>query len=94
MTPEGKVKEQVKRVFKDYGFWFFMPVAGPFGRSGVPDFIACKDGRFVAVEAKAGKGKTTALQDATIGEIVGHGGVVWVVNEKNIGEFRQWAATF
>jgi hypothetical protein len=30
-----------------------MPVAGPFAVHGIPDFICCWEGAFLAIEAKA-----------------------------------------
>jgi ABC-type lipoprotein export system ATPase subunit len=39
---------------------------------------------FLAIEAKAGKGKTTALQDAHIERIQKAGGTAVIINEQNI----------
>lgn len=41
-TPEGKVKRDVKFWLKENGVWYFMPVAGPYTKHGIPDFICCK----------------------------------------------------
>jgi ABC-type lipoprotein export system ATPase subunit len=43
-------------------------------------------GHFLAIEAKAGKGKTTALQDAHLERIKTAGGTAVVINEQNIKE--------
>lgn len=53
LTPEGKVKLAVKAVLKELGAWWYMPVQNGMGVVGVPDFIACLTGRFVAIETKA-----------------------------------------
>lgn len=37
MTPEAKVKAKVVKVLKEFGVYYFYPVTGGFGRSGVPD---------------------------------------------------------
>jgi hypothetical protein len=87
-TPEGRVKAAVKKVLADSNAYFFMPFGAGMGRSGIPDIIACKNGRFVGIECKAGKGKTTALQDRELGSITAHGGVAMVVNETNINELK------
>ena len=68
-TPEGKVKNEIKKVLTKRGVWFFMPVAGPFGRHGIPDFICCYKGNFLAIEAKAPKGQPTELQLETLSQI-------------------------
>lgn len=45
-------------------------------------------GHFFAIECKAGKGTTTALQDKNIKDIEKAGGRVIVVNENNLEEVR------
>lgn len=83
-TPEGKVKDKVVKILKQYGVYYFFPVTGGFGMSGIPDIICCHNGRFIAIECKAGKNKTTALQDAHIARIRAAGGVAVVINEENV----------
>jgi Holliday junction resolvase len=83
MTPEGRVKEQVKKVLKTHGIWYFMPAANGYGKVGVPDFICCWRGRFLAIETKA-PGKrdaTTANQKVQIGEIQKSEGWALVVDD-------------
>jgi Holliday junction resolvase len=63
-------------------------MTGGYGRSGVPDIVGCYKGHFFAIECKAGKGTTTALQDKNIKEIEKAGGRVIVVNENNLEEVR------
>ena len=89
-TPEAKVKAQVVKILKSTGAWHCFPVASGYGRSGIPDIIACIEGKFVAVECKVGKGKTTALQDRELVNIWKAGGATWVVNEEKIEEFRAY----
>ena len=86
MTPEAKVKKKVKQILDSFGCYHFYAFTGGYGRSGVPDIIACYKGRFIAVECKAGKGKTTALQDLNITQIRENQGLALVVNEGNISE--------
>lgn len=52
---------------------------GMYGTAGIPDIIACIDGRFYAFEVKTPEGKTTKLQDATIRKILACGGTASVV---------------
>ena len=84
MTPEKKVKAEVVKVLKSFGAYYFYPVTGGYGASGVPDIVGCYKGNFFAVECKAGKGKTTALQEKNITQIKATGGLAIVVNEDNI----------
>lgn len=60
MTPEGKVKEVVKKRLKDAGIWYYMPVQNGMGVVGIPDFICCAGGLFLAIETKA-PGKASNL---------------------------------
>lgn len=83
MTPEGKVKAAVKKYLRERGVWFCMPMGTGFGSSGVPDFLCCKDGRFIAIETKApGKRRnTTDLQKAQIEGIKTCGGAAIVIDD-------------
>lgn len=81
MTPEGKVKVKIKRLLFRYNAYFFMPATGGYGRSGVPDFVGCVNGKFFAIETKAADNKPTALQQEELDSIRQHKGVAFVVNE-------------
>lgn len=83
-TPEKKVKQRVVAQLKAMGAYYFYPVSGGFGTSGIPDVICCYQGRFIGIECKAGKGKTTALQDKNLAAISAAGGLAMVVNEENV----------
>lgn len=84
MTPEGKVKKKVQQILKDRGAYYFSPVTGGFGRSGVPDIVVCFHGRFVGIECKAGNNQPTALQLKNLDDIEKAGGVALVINEANV----------
>ena len=60
MTPEAKVKEKIKKILKSYSVWYAMPHGAGYGDAGVPDFLCCYQGKFLAIEAKAGRGKAKA----------------------------------
>ena len=69
MTPEGKVKETVKALLKQYGAWYFLPVSNGFGVHGIPDFVGCYKGRFFGIETKTKGKKATPLQLIQKGKI-------------------------
>lgn len=83
-TPESKVKAKIKAILKEHGVYYAMPIGTGYGNAGVPDFLCCVNGRFVAIEAKANGGKTTALQDKNIRDIQAAGGITCVLNEDNV----------
>ena len=84
VTPESKVKAQVVKLLKAHEAYYFFPATHGMGRSGVPDVVCCVKGKFVAVECKAGKNTTTALQDREIKAIQTARGVAVVINETNL----------
>lgn len=84
-TPESKVKKQVVAVLKEYGAYYFYPVTGGYGRSGVPDIVACWKGRFIGIECKANGGVPTQLQMKNLMQISEQGGIALLVDETGIG---------
>jgi Holliday junction resolvase len=84
MTPEAKVKNKVKKILDSLGCYHFSPQTGGYGKSGIPDIIACYKGRFIAIECKAGKGQVTALQKYNIDQIKANQGLAIIINEGNI----------
>jgi hypothetical protein len=88
-TPEVKVKKKVVALLKGAGAYYFYPVTGGYGGSGVPDIIGCYHGEFFGIECKAGKNKPTPLQAKNLAAIAAMGGVSLVVNEDNIDDVRR-----
>lgn len=89
MTPEAKVKKQVRSILDDLQIYYFFPAANGYGRAGIPDVIGCVLGRFIAIECKAGKNTTTALQDREIESIQKAGGYAFVANEHNLDQLQE-----
>jgi hypothetical protein len=83
-TPEAKVKRKVVAHLKLLGAYYFYPVTGGYGHSGVPDIVGCYRGRFFGFECKAGRNKPTPLQLANLTQIGEVGGIALVVNESNV----------
>jgi Holliday junction resolvase len=83
-TPEKAVKDKVVAVLKQRGVYYFFPATFGMGRSGVPDIICCSNGRFLAIECKAGKNTPTPLQIREMAAISEAGGIAIVVNEGNL----------
>ena len=88
-TPEALVKKRIRKVLETSGAYFAMPIGTGYGNSGVPDFLVCHQGSFIAVEAKAGKGRTTALQESHLSKIRAAGGTALVINETNINQLEE-----
>ena len=90
MTPEGKVKDKVKKVLKELKAYYVMPATGGYGSSGAPDFIVCYDGGFFGIECKANGNTPTALQMKHLTEIRDVGGKSIVIDENNIDTLRDF----
>ena len=74
-----KVSELVKRI-SDYlktvpSLFFWKEHGGMYGTAGIPDIIACMNGRFYAFEVKQPGGRLTRLQEVTLEKIRAAGGV-------------------
>jgi len=82
-TPEAKVKAKVTQQLRELGAYYFFPVTGGYGKSGVPDIIGCYGSLFFGIECKAGNNKPTVLQQKNLNEIENNGGVALVINENN-----------
>ena len=88
MTPEAKVKKVVVNPLRNLGAYYFYPVTGGYGRSGVPDIVGCYQGKFFGIECKAGKNTPTPLQQINLDDIEKQNGIALVVNEKNMHSVR------
>lgn len=89
MTPEAKVKKVVVQQLKALGAYYFYPVTGGYGGSGVPDIVGCINGIFFGIECKAGRNKPTPLQLKNLKDIETAGGIALVVNEENMRDIAQ-----
>jgi Holliday junction resolvase len=78
MTPEGKVKKEIRAVLDAAGCWHFSPQMNGYGRAGIPDIIACLNGQLLAIEVKSDVGKLTPHQEREIEAIQRAGGVAFV----------------
>lgn len=90
MTPEGRVKEDLKAYLKSLGdsCWYYMPVPMGYGKRGVPDFIICYKGHFLAPETKAGKETSKPWQDEQQQQIRAAGGKSLRVTDIEV--VRKW----
>jgi len=83
MTPEGIVKNKVKKVLKDFGAYYEMHVPYGYGSASL-DFVCCYKGWFIAIETKAPGKKPTKRQAVTIKQILDADGIAIVIDGTNI----------
>ena len=60
---------------------------GMYGTAGIPDVIACIEGRFVALEVKTPEGTLSKLQEVTLDRIRAAKGCAFKVS--SVAEVRQ-----
>lgn len=96
MTPEGRVKKEVRAYLISLGCrpaggkkpegevtgWFYFPVQNGMGVVGIPDIVGCYKGQFFAIETKAPgkKANVSRNQALRIAEIQEAGGLVLVAD--------------
>ena len=83
-SSEKDVKEKIKEILKEKNIWYFMPSMNGYGRQGIPDFIGCVKGKFIAIEAKFNGNKTTLHQDRELFAIAAHEGKAFIIDEFSI----------
>ena len=69
--------------------WHFKHWAGEFSKCGIPDILCCINGRFVAIEVKAAKGKPSPLQVRCLNKITCAGGYAVVVYPEQFDELKE-----
>ena len=79
---EKTIENSIKKYLKDNNIYYFKVHGGYYGVSGIPDIIVCYKGRFVALEIKNEKGKTSKMQDMHIENIRKSGGIAFVVRSR------------
>jgi hypothetical protein len=91
MTPEGKVKEKVKKLLTLYpNLYRFMPVQAGFGTPSL-DILGCHWGRFFAVETKRSGKALTPMQEKTRDQMRAAGGMVFeVIGDDGLEELAHW----
>lgn len=77
-TKEKQIENQIKKWLEQQGYWWMKVHGDLFQKAGVPDILACINGRFVGIEVKRPGGKVSALQEYNIEQIRASGGVAFV----------------
>lgn len=70
---------KLRKYLESRGHWVVKYFANGYTKSGIPDLLACVNGRFVAIEVKGDGGYLSPLQYHTLCQIINSGGVTMVV---------------
>jgi len=91
---EGDVKKQVKRLLDKHNWFWFMPPANGYGRTGIADILAIRGGVFLAIETKFGKNKPTPMQIGFLQSIMTEQGYGFVVCDRRVAWLKSWLEAF
>lgn len=83
---ENKIKAFLKTMPNT---WYFKHWAGAYSQVGIPDIIACINGRFLGIEVKCENGKAAELQKRNIKLINEAKGIGLILYPKDFDEFKQ-----
>lgn len=76
---EKDIQKKIMQYLKTVDGYFFKIAQGPYSMIGIADIIGVYEGRFIALEVKAEKGKLTVLQDRFLRKVRSCRGVADVV---------------
>lgn len=76
---EGKLTRNIKEYLKERGAYAENIWGGGFQASGIPDILACYNGRFLGLEVKLDYNSPSPIQKAKLAMINKAGGVGQVV---------------
>ena len=89
-TPEGRVKNKIKKILKAHDVWYYMPVPGGYG-APILDFICSHHGVTFGIEAKAPGKQPTARQNATMRDMDIHNIQCFVIDgEEGYERLEDW----
>lgn len=94
MKKESDVKKVVRQHFDKHGWYWWMPPANGYGKAGIADFNALKNGVFIAVETKFGTNVPTPRQKAFLQSVWAEKGFGFVVDESNLEWLDAWLGAF
>ena len=94
LNNEGDVKRQVKKLLDKHKWFWWMPPANGFGRTGISDFNVFRSGIFMAIETKFGKNEVTPMQKGFLESIRSEQGFAFRVDETNLEWLKVWLECF
>lgn len=91
---ERDVKRAVKKLLDEHNYFWWMPAANGYGKSGIADIHAIKNGIFCVIETKFGGNKPTKLQEGFLQSIHAETGYAFVVDENRVEWLEAWLSAF
>lgn len=88
MAQEKTFENKIKKFIDKQGGYEVKFFANAFTKTGVPDVLACVNGKFIGIEVKASNGKPSALQIHNLKEIDSAGGYAILLYPENYSTFK------
>lgn len=89
MAAEKNFENKIKGFLKDHGCWFLKYWGGAaYTKSGIPDILACCNGKFLGIEVKAKNGKPSELQLYNLKKIDEAGGFAILLYPDDFETFK------
>lgn len=89
MAEEKRFENKIKTFLETLdNCFYYKHHASRYGKAGIPDIIACINGRFVGIEVKASKGKPSPLQVRNVNLITCAGGYATIVYPDQFEELK------
>lgn len=91
MAAEKNFENKIKEYFKEIGAFYIKYWAGSvYTKEGIPDILACIDGKFYGIEVKAKTGKPTLLQIINLRKIRAAGGIGILLYPDEFDYFKEF----
>ena len=88
MAAEKNFEKRIKKYLKDNNCWYCKNFANAYTKSGIPDILACVNGKFIAIEVKAQNGRATELQLRNQKQIQDAGGIAYILFPSQFEKFK------
>lgn len=88
MAQEKQFENKIKKYLKEHGYYYFKFWGTAYTKAGVPDLIACVNGRFVGIEVKAENGRPSEIQLENIRQIRDNNGYAVVVYPEQFEQLK------
>lgn len=87
---ESSFQKKVIAFLKSKNVWYVKYWAGSqYTKKGVPDILACIDGKFHGIELKTDVGQPTKLQLYNIRKIKDSGGEAYILRPKDFEDWKE-----
>ena len=91
MAEESNLDKKVEKYILSKGGWFIKYWAGPkYTKDGIPDILACINGKFYGIEDKAHNGRPKLLQLINLSKIRNAGGIGLLLYPKDFENFKKF----